>query len=50
MTPEQEVVVKKAHKMLREAFPKFYGSIRFNLKPGKNQTNVNIEQSVQYPE
>jgi len=43
MTVEQEKEVIKIGQKLQEIFPKMYGSIRFNLKPGREVVNINRE-------
>jgi len=46
MNAEEENAIRIANDSLRSVFKNFYGSIRFNLHPGKNNINVNIQQSI----
>lgn len=46
MTSEQKKQVARIGKELKALFPDFYGSLRFNLNPTRNDVNVNIEQSM----
>jgi hypothetical protein len=45
MTQEQQNKLYEIGKQLQKALPEMYGSIRFNLKPGRNDVNINIEES-----
>ena len=44
----QEELEKKLYdigKQIHEIFPEVHGSIRFNLKPGREPVNINFEES-----
>ncbi len=45
-TPEQDKALKRMNRELRDLFPKFYGSVRFNLNPKINKFNINVVQNV----
>ncbi len=46
LTPEQTKKVKEIDKELKEMFPNFYGSVRFNLTPQTKKLNINIVENV----
>jgi len=46
MTPKQQQKLYKVGQELKETFKDYYGSIRFNLKPDRDNVNINIEQSL----
>ena len=45
MTQEQLEKLRIIGKKIQEICPDMYGSIRFNLKPGREAVNVNFEES-----
>ncbi len=45
MTKEQLEKLHVIGKQIQEICPNMYGSIRFNLKPARKNTNINVEQS-----
>jgi hypothetical protein len=49
MTQEQEKALAEIGEQIKGLFPNMYGSIRFNLAPGRKEVNVNtsivIEES-----
>jgi hypothetical protein len=45
MTEEQYEKLRVIGKQIQEICPETYGSIRFNLKPGRDSVNVNFEES-----
>ena len=45
MTKEQLDKLHLIGKKIQEVCPDMYGSIRFNLKPGREDVNVNFEES-----
>lgn len=47
MTPEQKSKLSDIGKEVRELFPDMYGSVRFNLKPNRKETNVNIADTIE---
>lgn len=46
MIPEQKKEVKKIDKKLKELFPDFYGSIKFNLTPNSKKMNINVTENL----
>ena len=46
MTPVQKKKVKWIDRELKEIFPDFYGSIRFNLAPPNKKYNVNVVENI----
>ena len=42
ITPEQKKKLAEIGKQVRELFPNMYGSVRFNLCPTRELTNINI--------
>lgn len=47
MTPEQKKKLTDIGRQVRELFPDMYGSVRFNLKPGRKESNVNIADTIE---
>lgn len=47
MTPEQKKELAKIGVKVREIFPDMYGSVRFNLKPGRKESNVNVADTIE---
>ncbi len=47
MTPEQKTKLAELSRKVREMFPDMYGSIRFNLKPDRKETNVNVADTIE---
>lgn len=45
MTKEQLEKLHDIGKRIQEICPDMHGSIRFNLKPGRDVVNINIEES-----
>ena len=45
MTKEQLEKLHEVGKKIQRICPNMYGSIRFNLKPGREDVNINIEES-----
>lgn len=45
MTPDQLEKLHDIGKGIQKVCPEMYGSIRFNLKPTRKDTNINVEQS-----
>jgi len=43
---ERNKILAETHSDLRKKFPKYQGSFRFNLKPGREKANVNIDESI----
>lgn len=46
MNIEEEDAIRRTNDILRKVFRNFYGSIRFNLHPGRNSSNINIQQQL----
>ena len=47
MTPEQKQKLAEIGKQVRDLFPDMYGSVRFNLKPGRKESNVNVADTIE---
>ena len=45
-TPEQTKRLKEIDRELKEMFPSFYGSVRFNLNPTVNKFNINLVENI----
>lgn len=45
MTEQQLAKLRIVGKQIQEICPDMHGSIRFNLKPGRDTVNINIEES-----
>ncbi len=45
-TPEQDEVLKKMDAKLKEMFPDFHGSVRFNITPNMKKMNVNVVENI----
>ncbi len=45
-TPEQDKSLKRINKELRDLFPDFYGSVRFNLNPKVKKFNINVVENI----
>lgn len=45
MTKEQLAKLHEVGKEIQRICPQMYGSIRFNLKPGRESVNINFEES-----
>ena len=45
-TPEQDKALKRKNRELRGLFPKFYGSVRFNLNPKVDKFNINVVENI----
>lgn len=45
MTKEQLEKLHEVGKKIQRICPDMYGSLRFNLKPGREDVNLNIEES-----
>jgi hypothetical protein len=45
MTAEQLEKLNIIGRQIQKICPDMYGSIRFNLKPARRNTNINVEQS-----
>ena len=45
-TPEQKKVTQEIYSMLRKAYPDFYGSIEFNMHPGKKDVSIKITETI----
>lgn len=48
MTQVQERALTEIGEQIKGLFPDMYGSIRFNLAPGRKEVNVNIEESKKF--
>ena len=46
MTPDQKKQVARIGEELKEIFPDFYGSIKFNLTPKRSGTNINLSSDI----
>lgn len=46
MTKEQLDKVQAMGKQLQDLLPDMYGSVKFNLKPGRESVNVNFQTIV----
>ena len=46
MTKEQLDKLRAISKRVREICPDMYGSIKFNLNPTRDYSNINIDQSI----
>ena len=52
MTPDQKKEVKRIDSELKKIFPRFHGSIKFNLNPNPSKyynpkdTNINVAENV----
>ena len=45
-TPEQNKRLREMCKEVKEMFPDFYGSVRFNLNPKDKRFNINIVENI----
>lgn len=45
MTEQQLEKLRTIGKQIQAVCPDMHGSIRFNLKPGRDSININIEES-----
>lgn len=45
MTSEQDKRLHEIGKMLQTLLPDFYGSIKFNLQPPREDVFINVEES-----
>ncbi len=45
MTDEQLEKLRVIGKQIQKICPDTYGSVRFNLKPGRDSVNINFEES-----
>ncbi len=46
LTDEQNKEIKKMDRRLKELFPDFYGSVRFNLNPKIKICNINVVENI----
>lgn len=46
LTPEQKKEIETIDRKLKELFPDFYGSVRFNLAPRIKKPNINVIENI----
>ena len=46
LTDEQNKEIKKMDRRLKELFPDFFGSVRFNLNPKIKNCNINVVENI----
>jgi len=46
MNMQQEDAIRQANDVLKSAFTNFYGSVRFNLHPHRQEANVNVTYTI----
>ena len=44
MTSEQDKKLAEIGRQIQNLLPEMFGSVRFNLKPGRDYVNINLEQ------
>ncbi len=46
LTAEQRKEIESMDRKLKELFPDFYGSVRFNLSPKVKKPNINVVENI----